>query len=45
MSQRKLLSQQKSYRTKDVQEQRNATEKAMNELTPLSKEPPVFFRR
>ena len=42
MSQRKLLSQQKAYRTKDVQEQRNATEKAMNELTPLSKEPPDF---
>lgn len=43
MSQRKLLSQQKAYRTKDVQEQRNATEKAVNELTPLSKEPPDFL--
>lgn len=43
MSQRKLLSQQKAYRTKDVQEQKKATEEVMNELTPLSKEPPDFL--
>lgn len=43
MSQRKLLSQQKAYRTKDVQEQKKATEEAMNGLTPLSKEPPDFL--
>lgn len=43
MSQRKLLSQQKAYRTKDVQEQKKATEEVMNGLTPLSKEPPDFL--
>lgn len=43
MSQRKLLSQQKAYRTKDVQEQKKSTEEVMNGLTPLSKEPPDFL--
>ena len=43
MSQRKLLSQQKAYRKKDVQEQKKATEEVMNGLTPLSKEPPDFL--
>ena len=43
MAQRKLLSQQKAYRTKDVQEQKKATEEVMNGLTPLSKEPPDFL--
>lgn len=43
MAQRKLLSQQKAYRTKDVQDQKQATEAAMNGLTPLSKEAPEWL--
>lgn len=43
MSQRKLLSQQKAYRTKDVQDQRKATEEAMNNLTKLAPEAPVWL--
>ncbi|PTJ78244.1 phage terminase small subunit P27 family [Staphylococcus kloosii] len=43
MAQRKLLSQQKSYLNKDVQEQKKATEEAMNGLTPLSKEAPEWL--
>src|SRR5699024_2183748 len=43
MSQRKLLSQQKAYRTKDVQEQQKDIEEAMNGLTPISKKPPDFL--
>jgi P27 family predicted phage terminase small subunit len=43
MAQRKLLSQQKSYRTKDVQEQKQATEAAMNNLTKLAPEAPNWL--
>ena len=43
LAERKLLSQQKSRRTKEVQEERQATEEAMNELTPLTDEAPEWL--
>ena len=43
LAERKLLSQQKSRRTKEVQEEKQATEEAMNDLTPLSEGPPEWL--
>ncbi|MHD0449155.1 phage terminase small subunit P27 family [Staphylococcus cohnii] len=43
MAQRKLLSQQKSRRTKEVQEEKQETEEAMGELIPLSDRPPDWL--
>ena len=43
LAERKLLSQQKSRRTKEVQEEKQATEEAMNDLTPLSESPPEWL--
>lgn len=43
LAERKLLSQQKSRRTKEVQEEKQATEEAMNELTPLTDEAPEWL--
>ncbi|MDN5614071.1 MAG: phage terminase small subunit P27 family [Staphylococcus equorum] len=43
MAERKLLSQQKSRRTKEVQEEKQSTEEAMNNLTPLSDEAPKWL--
>ncbi|MES3703211.1 phage terminase small subunit P27 family [Staphylococcus arlettae] len=43
MAQRKLLSQQKSRRTKEVQEEKQATEEALQQLTKLSPEPPEWL--
>lgn len=41
MANRKLLSQQKARLTKEVQENKKATEEAMKHLTPLNAEPPT----
>lgn len=43
LAERKLLSQQKSRRTKEVQEEKQATEESMDELTPLSDGPPNWL--
>lgn len=43
LAQRKLMSQQKSRRTKEVQEEKEATEEAMGKLTPLRSEPPQWL--
>ena len=43
LAERKLLSQQKSRRTKEVQEEKQATEEAMNELTPLTDKAPEWL--
>ncbi|MEB5650152.1 phage terminase small subunit P27 family [Mammaliicoccus sciuri] len=40
---KKLLDQQKTRRTKEVQEELKATEEALKELTPLQKTPPNFL--
>ena len=40
---RKTLDQQKTRRTKEVQEELKATEEALKELTPLQKTPPNFL--
>lgn len=40
---RKTLEQQKTRRTKEVQEELKATEEALKELTPLQKTPPNFL--
>lgn len=40
---KKLLEQQKTRRTKEVQEELKATEEALKELTPLQKTPPNFL--
>ncbi|WP_204236174.1 phage terminase small subunit P27 family [Mammaliicoccus sciuri] len=40
---KKLLDQQKTRRTKEVQEKLKATEEALKELTPLQKTPPNFL--
>lgn len=40
---KKLLDQQKTRRTKEVQEELKATEDALKELTPLQKTPPNFL--
>ncbi|AYU54945.1 phage terminase small subunit P27 family [Staphylococcus debuckii] len=43
MAQRKLLSQQKSRLTREVQENKKATEEAMKKLTSLEAEPPEWL--
>ena len=43
MAQRKLLSQQKSRLTTEVQETKQATEEALQQLTKLSPEPPEWL--
>ncbi|MDN6291393.1 phage terminase small subunit P27 family [Tetragenococcus halophilus] len=43
LAQRKLLSQQKSRRTKEVQEEKQATEEIMDELIPLQNNPPEWL--
>ncbi|MCE5684580.1 phage terminase small subunit P27 family [Staphylococcus pseudintermedius] len=40
---KKPLSQQKTRRTKEVQEELKATEKRLNELKPLQKTPPQYL--
>lgn len=43
MAQRKLLSQQKSRLTKEAQDKKRDTEKAMRQLTSLTPEPPEWL--
>lgn len=43
LAQRKLLSQQKSRLTREVQENKKATEEAMKKLTSLEAEPPEWL--
>ncbi|MEI4774109.1 phage terminase small subunit P27 family [Staphylococcus carnosus] len=43
MAQRKLLSQQKSRLTKEAQDNKRDTEKAMRQLTSLAPEPPEWL--
>ncbi|MDW4483800.1 phage terminase small subunit P27 family, partial [Staphylococcus saprophyticus] len=43
MAQRKLLSQQKSRLTTEAQENKQATEVALQQLTKLSSEPPEWL--
>ncbi len=43
LAQRKLMSQQKTRRTKEVQNEREQAERAMKELEPLQEEPPQWL--